>query len=293
MSWTAGSDIPDIVTGIGDYAKDIPDILAGLNDGFSDVIEISGNTWEVVVRIPDIIDKQAEAALENVTKGFNDVIEIGGGIAEKVAEMPDIIDFAKDGVLAGLLDLGDTLSLPLSGVLESVNSHTGILESIENGVLSIPNSIATSFDDALSAIKELGLSFIDYTGFLQQIIELLKSILQLLKDFMSWFVIDFDAIKAHLLLALGGLPVLKGYDTLLGIINGFKGQFGNSYDYPKITMQTPDVLLPFLKKPEIVIIDFKEYAELFIWVRTIMGFAIIFGFVVYVIKEIKVEFTLN
>lgn len=133
----------------------------------------------------------------------------------------------------------------------------------------------------------------DYTGLLGLIINLLKSILQAIKDFMSWFVIDFDAIKAHLLLALGGLPVLAGYDTLLGIVNDFRGQITDNYDYPKITMQTPDVLLPFLKKPEIVIIDFADYAELFIWVRTIMGFAIIFGSLIYIIKEIKVEFTLN
>lgn len=289
MSWTAGSDIPDIVTGIGDYAKDIPDILTGLNDGFSDVIEIGGNTWEVVARIPDIIDKQAEVTLENVTNGFNDVIEIGGGIAEKVAEIPDIIDFAKDGVLAGLIDLGDTLSLPLSGVLEGVNSHTDILEGIKSGVLSIPDSIATGIDEVLTAIRDLGLSLIDYTGLLQQILQAIKDILAFLKEF---FVLDPAVVKAHALDVIQNIPAFDGFLPVVGYIDQLKGAFSDSYDYPKITMQAPDILVPYVGG-QILLIDFQDYAKYFLWVRTFLAFSISFGFVLWVVKQFKVVYTVN
>ena len=133
----------------------------------------------------------------------------------------------------------------------------------------------------------------DYTGLLGTIIGLLQQILQAIKDFMSWFVIDFPAIKAHLLEALDSVPGADGLDPFLAIITDIKGQITDHYDYPKITIQTPEILVQFVKAPEIVLLDFKDYAEYFIWVRTAMGFAILFGFAMWCVRDIKVELTLN
>lgn len=133
----------------------------------------------------------------------------------------------------------------------------------------------------------------DYTGLLGMIIGLLQQILQAIKDFMSWFVIDFPAIKAHLLEALDSVPGADGLDPFLAIITDIKGQITDHYDYPKITIQTPEILVQFVKAPEIVLLDFKDYAEYFIWVRTAMGFAILFGFAMWCVRDIKVELTLN
>lgn len=133
----------------------------------------------------------------------------------------------------------------------------------------------------------------DYSGLLGTIIGLLQQILQAIKDFMSWFVIDFPAIKAHLLEALDSVPGADGLDPFLAIITDIKGQITDHYDYPKITIQTPEILVQFVKAPEIVLLDFKDYAEYFIWVRTAMGFAILFGFAMWCVRDIKVELTLN
>lgn len=133
----------------------------------------------------------------------------------------------------------------------------------------------------------------DYTGLLGTIIALLQQILQAIKDFMSWFVIDFPAIKAHLLEALDNVPGADGLDPFLAIVTDIKGQITDSYEYPKITIQTPDILVQFVKAPEIVLLDFKDYAEYFIWVRTAMAFAILFGFAMWCVRDIKVELTLN
>ena len=133
----------------------------------------------------------------------------------------------------------------------------------------------------------------DYTGLLGTIIGLLQQILQAIKDFMSWFVIDFPAIKAHLLVALDNVPGADGLDPFLAIVTDIKGQITDSYEYPKITIQTPDILVQFVKAPEIVLLDFKDYAEYFIWVRTAMAFAILFGFAMWCVRDIKVELTLN
>lgn len=133
----------------------------------------------------------------------------------------------------------------------------------------------------------------DYTGLLGTIIGLLQQILQAIKDFMAWFLIDFPAIKAHLLEALDNIPGADGLDPFLAIVMDIKGQITDSYDYPKITIQTPDILVQFVKAPEIVLLDFKDYAEYFIWVRTAMAFAILFGFAMWCVRDIKVELTLN
>lgn len=133
----------------------------------------------------------------------------------------------------------------------------------------------------------------DYAGLLGTIIGLLQQILQAIKDFMSWFVIDFPAIKAHLLEALDNVPGADGLDPFLAIITDIKGQITDHYDYPKITIQTPEILVQFVKAPEIVLLDFKDYAEYFIWVRTAMAFAILFGFAMWCVRDIKVELTLN
>ncbi len=133
----------------------------------------------------------------------------------------------------------------------------------------------------------------DYTGLLGTIIGLLQQILQAIKDFMAWFVIDFPAIKAHLLEALDNIPGADGLDPFLAIVTDIKGQITDHYDYPKITIQTPDILVQFVKAPEIVLLDFKDYAEYFIWVRTAMAFAILFGFAMWCVRDIKVELTLN
>lgn len=133
----------------------------------------------------------------------------------------------------------------------------------------------------------------DYSGFLGKIITLLQNILQAIKDFFAWFIIDFDAIKQHLLLALSSLPAFSGYEDFLALVDSAKGQITDSYDYPVIEMDTPQVLLPFYKQATIVLLDFEDYAKYFIWVRTAMSFAILFGFCMWVIRDIRVSFTLN
>ncbi len=133
----------------------------------------------------------------------------------------------------------------------------------------------------------------DYTGLLGIIINLLRSILQAIKDFMSWFIIDFDAIKAHLLLALQNVPAFSGFDGFLAILDRIRGSISDSYEYPKITIKTPAILKQFLKTDEILLLDFEDYATYFLWVRTAMGFAILFGFFMWVVRDIKVELTLN
>lgn len=133
----------------------------------------------------------------------------------------------------------------------------------------------------------------DYSGLLGLIIGILRNILQAIKDLLGWFIIDFSSIKAHILTALDDVPALTGYEDFLALVDSAKVQITDSYEYPVITIECPEILLPYWKQEQIILLDFEDYATYFIWVRTAMAFAILFGFAVWCVRDIKVSFTLN
>ena len=137
---------------------------------------------------------------------------------------------------------------------------------------------------------------LNYSGFLNTIIGLLRQILQAIKDILAFlkefFVLDPAAVKAHALDVIQNIPAFDGFLPVVGYIDQLKGAFSDSYDYPKITMQTPDILVPYVGE-QILLIDFQDYAKYFLWVRTFLAFSISFGFVLWVVKQFKVVYTVN
>ena len=158
----------------------------------------------------------------------------------------------------------------------------------------VPSSdpgIAPGTDQAPETDKML-----NYSGFLNTIIGLLRQILQAIKDILAFlkefFVLDPAAVKAHALDVIQNIPAFDGFLPVVGYIDQLKGAFSDSYDYPKITMQTPDILVPYVGE-QILLIDFQDYAKYFLWVRTFLAFSISFGFVLWVVKQFKVVYTVN
>ena len=137
---------------------------------------------------------------------------------------------------------------------------------------------------------------LNYSGFLNTIIGLLRQILQAIKDILAFlkefFVLDPAVVKAHALDVIQNIPAFDGFLPVVGYIDQLKGAFSDSYDYPKITMQTPDILVPYVGE-QILLIDFQDYAKYFLWVRTFLAFSISFGFVLWVVKQFKVVYTVN
>lgn len=137
---------------------------------------------------------------------------------------------------------------------------------------------------------------LNYSGFLNTIIGLLRQILQAIKDILAFlkefFVLDPAVVKAHALAVIQNIPAFDGFLPVVGYIDQLKGAFSDSYDYPKITMQTPDILVPYVGE-QILLIDFQDYAKYFLWVRTFLAFSISFGFVLWVVKQFKVVYTVN
>ena len=158
-------------------------------------------------------------------------------------------------------------------------------------VPSADPGIAPGTDQAPETDKML-----NYSGFLNTIIGLLRQILQTIKDILAFlkefFVLDPAVVKAHALDVIQNIPAFDGFLPVVGYIDQLKGAFSDSYDYPKITMQTPDILVPYVGE-QILLIDFQDYAKYFLWVRTFLAFSISFGFVLWVVKQFKVVYTVN
>lgn len=163
--------------------------------------------------------------------------------------------------------------------------------STPDPVPSADPGIAPGTDQAPETDKML-----NYSGFLNTIIGLLRQILQAIKDILAFlkefFVLDPAVVKAHALDVIQNIPAFDGFLPVVGYIDQLKGAFSDSYDYPKITMQTPDILVPYVGE-QILLIDFQDYAKYFLWVRTFLAFSISFGFVLWVVKQFKVIYTVN
>lgn len=158
-------------------------------------------------------------------------------------------------------------------------------------VPSTDPGIAPGTDQAPETDKML-----NYSGFLNTIIGLLRQILQAIKDILAFlkefFVLDPVVVKVHALDVIQNVPAFDGFLPVVGYIDQLKGAFSDSYNYPKITMQTPDILVPYVGE-QILLIDFQDYAKYFLWVRTFLAFSISFGFVLWVVKQFKVVYTVN
>lgn len=157
--------------------------------------------------------------------------------------------------------------------------------------LLLIQGIAPGTDQAPETDKML-----NYSGFLNTIIGLLRQILQAIKDILAFlkdfFILDPAVVKTHALDVIQNIPAFDGFLPVVGYIDQLKGAFSDSYDYPKITMQTPDILVPYVGE-QILLIDFQDYAKYFLWVRTFLAFSISFGFVLWVVKQFKVVYTVN
>lgn len=133
----------------------------------------------------------------------------------------------------------------------------------------------------------------DYSGLLGFIVRLLQDIYKLLYNFFSWFIIDFEAIKAHLLLALSNISIYDGFNDFIALIDDFRSDIGGSYEYPKISIQTPDILKSFYPQAEILLVDFADWANYFIMIRSLLSYTIGFGFIMWVVRNVRISFTLN
>ena len=287
--------IRDEVTAIGDVFPALRDDVKSIGDIFPQIRE---DIASIASGFPAIRDNIT--AIGDIFPALSDNVALIGDIFPLAQSIEDLMKtkilpkITEDNLTLSALGqtVAGTISDSLADIRSSALSIPDVLTDIRDkvGAISIPDSIS------LADVKELLLSLPDYTGLLQLIIELLKQILQAIKDILAFlkdfFILDPAVVKAHALDVIQNIPAFDGFLPVVGYIDQLKGAFSDSYDYPKITMQTPDILVPYVGE-QILLIDFQDYAKYFLWVRTFLAFSISFGFVLWVVKQFKVVYTVN
>lgn len=287
--------IRDEVTAIGDVFPALRDDVKTIGDIFPQIRE---DIASIASGFPAIRDNIT--AIGDVFPALNDNVALIGDIFPLAQSIEDLMKtkilpkITEDNLTLSALGqtVAGTISDSLADIRSSALSIPDVLTDIREkvGAISIPDSIS------LADVKELLLSLPDYTGLLQLIIELLKQILQAIKDILAFlkdfFILEPSVVKDYAIARVQDVPAFEGFLPIVGYIDQLKGAFSDSYDYPKITMQTPEILVPYVGS-EILLIDFKDYAKYFLWVRTFLAFSISFGFVLWVVKQFKVVYTVN
>lgn len=227
-------------------------------------------------------------------------------IAESIEELMNTRVLPKieaDSLVIG--SMSEALSGTITDALTDIKAGTltipDILTDVKSYVMTIPDALtdiktqvaSLSLADVKEAVGELVLSIIDYTGLLEKIIELLKSILDAITDFKSFFIIDTAAIKSHTITAVKAVPAIDQFDFILAYLDDLKASITDSYEYPVIAVDTPEILKPYYKSARIILVDFEDYATYFIWARTFIAFSICFGMLLWVLQQFEFEFSID
>ena len=72
-----------------------------------------------------------------------------------------------------------------------------------------------------------------------------------------------------------------------------KFKFSDNYTYPVIDIDNPDILKKFYNHSKLVLIDFADYKEQFLWARLIVKCSLWFAFAYHIIKLFRVRFTIS
>lgn len=189
----------------------------------------------------------------------------------------------QNAILEVLQNLDTWITSIPENLLALFSSYALPLDAIINGINGLPGNLADAIADALH-IELPAINFPEipnYTGLLNHIIELLE----------SFFLINTPAIMS----ALSGFndvweEKLPFWARISGLYNGIDVPDydpNGRYTYPVISMKTPDILRPFYNVDEIVLVDFADYAEYMIWVRSLIRGILWFSFGLSIFNHLK------
>lgn len=173
-------------------------------------------------------------------------------------------------------------SIP-DNLLALFSSYALPLDSIINGIQDLPGQLADQIADKLNIVFP-AINFPEipnYSGLINRIIELLE----------SFFLINTPAIMASLSGFNGvwaaKLPFWSRISDLYSGIDVLDYDPSGRYTYPVISISTPDILRPFYNSDEIILLDFADYSEYIIWVRSLIRGILWFSFGLSIFNHLK------
>lgn len=124
------------------------------------------------------------------------------------------------------------------------------------------------------------IKFLDY-------FDILGEILNAILVIPDVFKIDVPRVRAATQQAIDSIGQDSGLGEIAKIFAAI--QFEDSYDYPVIAMQTPDILRQFYDHDEIVLLDFGDYAEYVLFARNVFRVSLWLSFLWWGVRQCKVQ----
>lgn len=248
------------VFGISDILSVVSNILTGVLDSVGLLEELPDSiAGSIASAFPGVFD------IGDVTKSFLEALPLP--IILSIEALGDILEGIKDtvvalpGIGAGVTDIPDTWSEPLSGIRDGTDAIPGIrdgvlgigdvLAGVLEGVIAIPKGLAGEIDAAISIDQPV-----------------------------------VNVAAQELVATLTGK--LPDFSEIRDVIDTIK--YSNSYNYPQIKIQTPAILKSFYPDTYIILFDGADYAKYFVWVRNIIRVMLWVGFGYSFLNHFKVRF---
>lgn len=172
-----------------------------------------------------------------------------------------------------------------------------IEQAVQDALIANPSITEEEINELVSeqigSIEDVKDSVEENTEVLTSLSSIMTAIYETVKDISSavnsFFVIDTAAIDT----------ALAGFDTVWEEKVPFGGaitdmfdnfSFSEDYDYPVISMKTPDILKSFYAEDLIILCDFANYAVYCVWARNLVRALLWFSFGFSVVNHLKTDF---
>lgn len=285
---------------LGDYlTTNIPifaneeSALAYLESGQkNDVVNAVLDNKDLAESIADIL--QSLTDLENGESITSDTLE---QIQEQLKDLTDAVSTQPEPDLDALKDaMKDAVQQAVDDTKVSVQPS---LDPDPLPDIDPAADPASDPDFGFDIFKEIGEGImkitLDIKLFVGSIIEWLKKIFEAILNsyelLEGWFSLDMQAISSGILSVKDvahSIPIISEISGFADIIGGI--DFSDSYEYPKIIVKTPKILMASVGTSEITLVDFGDYAKYLLWARTILKVALYIGLGFYILKEFSVRF---
>ena len=265
------------------------------------------------------------ATLSNIQDAVGDVFKVGEQISEALITFPTA-ESLKDlitGVPADLADLKDAVTIfpkafqdAMTGVITDV-FPSALIDALEDALpsyiaagvtalpltlvdilipqldLSIPKALEGSLPkiltDALAGSIVLPDIKVDFpTLEIPNYMDILGQMLAAILAIPALLTLDVPAIKTAAQAATKDVALETGIEPIITLFDGIR--FDDEIIYPVIAVDTPDILKTYYHEPQIILLDFEDYAQYCQWARNIFRVTLWLAFLYWAAKQLQVHY---
>lgn len=203
--------------------------------------------------------------------GLPEGVEIGDAaqqvIDQSVTNTNGLIS-GLQSILDGILNLPSKIASAFSSFFSTL---WGWLQSILTAIKAIPGFLTDGFASVGEWIMDIPVTLesqlANVQGWIMDIpipdtAEITQPIIDTIDDAIS---VDTDVVQETIAAEQTEVWNLPFFGQAQSLFDSF--HFSDTVYYPKIKITTPDIIRPYYKQPEIILLDFEDYKDYCLWAR--------------------------